>query len=354
MVLMAFITPDIHAEELAQSEKQTSLMVTSIEFEDLLLDDPKAAFALLDRHRRSNEGQPEFDLHYAYADYRANGRKVRAERRLKQAIEAYDAAGAAETYVLGRILTDYAAIQLENNQGSFARETTEWAEAVLTAARPEDLRARMWPILWAGYSHTLEDPLFDSDLVNAYTEFSRARALFTSQPAGSELVSGEYVAVAAQAAAAGLLATRNPRAAELEHMGEAFQISEGVEIDALCAGSLTGKAPSVARNAPDWAPHFMGRLGEGRIVAVDFDQNGHMKAFRVLAEPFPPIVREDDKFHDRFRDKAVKKALKRWQVASGADARCYENRLIVLTGYSRNEEDAFFNPRQVMDDLSRY
>jgi hypothetical protein len=354
-ILTALAVQNISAQEIAKSEdQQHSSVAPPDSFENMLFDDPEAAFILLEAHHASKAGQPEFDLHYAYADYRANGRKRRAERKLKQAIEAYDAAGGEETYFLGRILTDYAAIQLENKQERFARATANRAEAILTAARPDDLRARMWPILWAGYSYFLEDPIFDVHLVNAYEEFSRARALFATQDVEDKLASGELEAIAAQAAAAGLLATRNPRAAELDQMRGVFQIPKGAEIDALCAGSLTGKAPSVARNAPDWAPHFTSMLRRGHVVSVDFDADGRVASFSVLAEPFPPIVRDDDKFHDRFRDRDLRKALKRWRLASDADARCRENRILVLTGYSRNEDDAFFNPRQIMDDLSRY
>ena len=354
-ILTVFTAQCVYAQESAESgDQQQSSIAPSDDLESLLFKNPEAAYVLLDAHSASKQGQPEFDLHYAYADYRANGRKRRAERNLKQAIEAYDAAGGAETYIFGRILTDYAAIQLENKQERYARDTASRAEAIVTASRPDDLRARMWPILWAGYSHTLEDPLFDSNLIEAYNEFARARALFTSQPAGSAPVSGEYEAIAAQAAAAGLLATRNPRAADLEPMGAVFQVSEGAEIDTLCAGSLIGKAPSVARNAPDWAPHFTDMLGRGHVVSVDFDTNGKMTSFSVLAEPFPPNVREDDKFHEKFRDRDLKKALKRWRVADGADPRCRENRIVVLTGYSRNEDTSLLKPRQVIHDLTKY
>lgn len=302
-----------------------------------LPDAPEAALAALDGASPGAGcagGETEAALLRSYAEQIAGAGKSRSVSSLKKSLKRYDDSGGAPSRLVGLVLTAIAERQLaERNERAF--ETAGRAEAVLAATAPNDLPSRAKSVLQQAAARLLKQPNFSSDVVDAFNDASRARALLSG--ALTEHDPAYLSAVAWQAAILGVAASDRRVSIDQSVAAKALAVLS----PSGCDASWKREELASVRRELSWSGSLMGaRRFLGAVAVVELDADGAPVLKSVASEARLPALTTLPEAAIRWRDKAASTALGRWTLDASAPPECRGPTLIPFGSYVPDPGDA--------------
>jgi len=316
---------------LPASPAAANLSGRCAEAEALLDHDPAAALSLMQSVSRAEQdcigGAVHADLITAYAEFKAGGMRIRDASRLKRPLRAFEESGGAPSRLVGLAQIAVAHLQLaEINEKALA--TAKRAEASFLAGAPDDVISRSRAIVWQAAARLIKRPNFSADLMDAFEDASRARALFGETPDATEPAFLETIAW--QAAILGLIAGDARAQVDESAAAKALAVVPSV----ICDAPWTRAPLATVKHRRSWTGSLMSSgVLLGAVARVDASDDGAAALGGVAAEARFPSLQDTTNAERAARDRAVSRALERWRVEAAAPADCKSGILVPLGAY---------------------
>lgn len=313
----------------------------------LLFSDPSAALVLLDNARAGVDAgviaEAEWTLWRAYAELQAAEEKWRYTGAFQKALRNYEKSGLPASYEFGRMLVKKAKLQIEKGRAQFAEKTAHQSENILKDTAPSDVDAIAEAMTWRGVSHIFDDKVFRSDIIRSADIFDEARALYTKSPLLSTASHEFKLLIAWQASLPGAIRNNAPEIGDFERLSQVFDLSLRDEEGDRCREFWSVREERIDKRYPLKSGNIytfqrVGPIlgGEGVIIVVDVDSEGHAHNVRVDTLARPPNTKRESKKETRARMKALSELLEHWRMdVNGAPARCIHDQYFVF-GFSRD------------------